>query len=102
MPLTLTRLHVRYDGEHFPEDLMFQATGDQQPFQARYVLRHPFRGDVSCEAGQRYLDSLHARRAAEAEALASLTGWSADSIARKMGPEAPRPPRPPWWKKLWQ
>src|SRR5207302_10160676 len=23
MPLTLTRLHVRYDAEHFPEDLMF-------------------------------------------------------------------------------
>jgi hypothetical protein len=102
MPLTLTRLHVRYDGEHFPEDLMFQATGDQQPFQARYVLRHPFRGEVSCEAGQRYLDSLHARRAEEAATLASLTGWSAESIARKMGPEAPRPPRPPWWKKLWQ
>ena len=40
MPLTLTRLHIRYDGEHFPEDLMFQTTGDQEPFQARYVLHH--------------------------------------------------------------
>jgi hypothetical protein len=62
VPLTLTRLHVRYDAEHFPEDLMFQQTGDQQPFQGRYVLRHPFRGEMSCEAGRAYREELAARR----------------------------------------
>jgi hypothetical protein len=37
----VTRLHVRYDGEHFPEDLVFQETSDRENFQGRYVLRHP-------------------------------------------------------------
>ena len=41
-PAFVTRLHVRYDREHFPEDLALQETGDRQSFQARYVLRHPF------------------------------------------------------------
>ena len=36
----LTRLHVRYDNAHFPEDLVFQETGDRTNFQGRYVLRH--------------------------------------------------------------
>jgi hypothetical protein len=38
----LIRLHVRYDADRFPEDLMFQETGDQQSFQGRYVMHHPF------------------------------------------------------------
>ena len=37
----LTRLHVRYDADHFPEDLTFQETADRTNFQGRYVLRHP-------------------------------------------------------------
>lgn len=101
MPLTLTRLHVRYDGEHFPEDLLFQATGDQQLFQARYVLRHPFPGASSCAAGEQYAQDLTARRRAEAVTLAQLTGWSSASIAERMGPDA-SVPSPAWWKKLWR
>ena len=38
----VTRLHVRYDAEHFPEDLVFQETGDRTNFQGRYVMRHPW------------------------------------------------------------
>ena len=103
MPLTLTRLHVRYDGAHFPEDLAFQTTGDQEPFQGRYVLRHPFRGNVSCAAGKLYTAELDKRHEAEAKTLASLTGWELDSIKLRMGPDAPRPPQPaPWWKKIWK
>jgi hypothetical protein len=37
----ITRLHVRYDAEHFPEDIMFQETADYGNFQASYILRHP-------------------------------------------------------------
>ena len=37
----ITRLHVRYDAEHFPDDLRFQETGDRSNFQGRYILRHP-------------------------------------------------------------
>ena len=35
----VTRLHVRYDKAHFPEDLVFQETADRSTFQGRYVLR---------------------------------------------------------------
>ena len=101
MPVTLTRLHVRYDSDHFPEDLMFQATGDQQPFQARYVLRHPFPGDVSCAAGKQYRRDLRERRRTEANHLAELTGWTMDDIKQRMGPDAPDD-KPAWWKSLWQ
>ena len=31
----LTRLHVRYDNAHFPEDLVFQETADRSNFQGR-------------------------------------------------------------------
>lgn len=40
----MTRLHVRYDAAHFPEDLVFQETADRSNFQARYVLRHEWQG----------------------------------------------------------
>lgn len=40
----LTRLHVRYDAVHFPEDLIFQETSDRNTFQARYILRHAWTG----------------------------------------------------------
>jgi hypothetical protein len=30
----ITRLHVRYDASHFPEDLVFQQTGDRRTFRA--------------------------------------------------------------------
>ncbi len=43
-PVMVTRLHVRYTPQTFPEDLMFQETADRENFQARYVLRHPWRG----------------------------------------------------------
>src|SRR4029077_11540640 len=40
----MTRLHVRYDAEHFPEDLVFQETADRTNFQGRYVIRHEWQG----------------------------------------------------------
>ena len=102
MPVTLTRLHVRYDGEHFPDDLAFQETGDQQPFQGRYVLRHPFRGDLSCPAGREYQKQLQVRRREEAKTLAALTGWEVSRIHTAMGKDAPDSAPPAWWKKLWR
>jgi hypothetical protein len=101
MPITLTRLHVRYDAEHFPEDLMFQQTGDQQNFQGRYVLNHPFRGQMQCGAREQYLTSVHERRRREATTLAALTGWNVEKIRARMGPDAP-PQAEPWWKSLWK
>ena len=54
----LTRLHVRYSRDKFPEDLMFQETANNQFFQGRYVLHHPFDSEVKCEAGKQYQRSL--------------------------------------------
>jgi hypothetical protein len=101
VPVMLTRLHLRYDAEHFPEDLMFQETGDAQSFQGRYVIRHPWRGNGSCPAVSDYREELVERRRKQAETLASLTGWQMSRIHQRMGGDAPDPGEPPWWRKLW-
>jgi hypothetical protein len=95
----LTRLHVRYDAAHFPEDLVFQETGDRQNFQARYVLRHPWKETASCPAADQYRRELTRRREAEAQALATLTGWPIDDVRRQMRVSAPDGRK--WWQKLW-
>jgi len=100
----LTRLHVRYDAAHFPEDLLFQETGDRGNFQARYVLRHAWTGEANCPAAQQYFEALENRRGQEVTTLASLTGWSEAEIRKKMGSDAPgnRPKPEPWYKNLWK
>src|SRR6185295_3821369 len=65
----LTRLHVRYDRDHFPEDLVFQETGDRQNFQARYVLHHPAKTG-QCDAAIAYRRELHKRQEKEAQNVA--------------------------------
>ena len=102
VPVTLTRLHLRYDAQHFPEDLVFQETGDQQSFQGRYIIRHPWRGESSCSEATAYRERLSARRRTEAETVASLTGWDIARIRSRMGPDAPHGAPIPWWKKLWR
>lgn len=69
-----TRLHVRYNRDKFPQDLMFQVTPNTENYQARYVITHPATGDFNCEAGKKYLKELKARRADEMEMLTYLTG----------------------------
>jgi len=69
----VTRLHVRYNREDYPQDLVFQQTPNKENFQGRYVVRHPAKGDFSCEAGQQYLKDLRERRVKEVEQLAELT-----------------------------
>ena len=46
----ISRLHVRYSRDKFPEDLMFQNTSNRQFFQGRYVTRHAFTGSLDCPA----------------------------------------------------
>lgn len=94
-PVFVTRLHVRYDRDHFPEDLMLQATADRQNFQGRYVLRHPYSGPASCEAATRYRDGLPRSFEVQARTLAELTGWEPDAIRRRMGRQANRFDRAP-------
>jgi len=99
----VTRLHLRYDASHFPEDLMFQETSDRSNFQGRYVLRHPWTGRTACSQATVYKETLPKRFEKEAETLANLTGWSLPDIYAKMnfnGDTSPNPPRP-WFEWLW-
>jgi hypothetical protein len=96
----VTRLHVRYDGAHFPEDLAFQQTGDRTNFQGRYVLRHPWTGSSDCDAAAEYRRQLQKRQQREAEQLAELTGWDLQKIHEKMELVLDESRRS-WWEELW-
>jgi hypothetical protein len=100
----LTRLHVRYDRDHFPEDLVFQETGDKQNYQARYVLHHPWNGSSDCEAARDYRRSLGDRREREATNLARLTGWNVNDVRKKMNLVSAENPsgEKKWWQTIWQ
>ena len=101
----ITRLHVRYDRAHFPEDLVFQQTADRTNFQGRYILHHPWPGSVSCPALHAYRAGLRVRREREAKSLATLTGWSLERIRERMKvatdwsspADSVR-----WWQGLWR
>ena len=98
----LTRLHVRYDAAHFPEDLMFQETPDRSNFQARYILHHPWTGTDECPAAITYCQQLRERHEREAQTLASLTGWNIHDIRDTMN-IASLPPgdEKKWYQRLW-
>lgn len=94
----ITRLHVRYTRDKFPEDLMFQETSNRESFQGRYILQHPFTGEVTCQAGREYKRSLPKRFEKEAQTLAKLTNWNIQEIRNKMnlGGQASTS----WWQNL--
>lgn len=71
-----TRMHVRYTRNKFPQDLFFQETPNTENFQARYVMHHPAKGDLSCAAGRDYRGDLESRRRVEVAELAALAGWT--------------------------
>ena len=93
----ITRLHVRYSRNKFPEDLMFQETSNRQQFQGRYILRHPFTGEMACEKGKEYQQSLSPRFEQETKTLSRLTAWKIEDIRKKIS----RVENQPWWRKLW-
>jgi hypothetical protein len=97
----VTRLHVRYDAERFPDDLVFQTTGDRSNFQGRYVLRHAWDGESTCEAGDAYRRALPERWEREAQTLAGLTGWDVNDIRAKMKLDDLPPPPAKWWERIW-
>ncbi len=95
----ITRLHVRYSRDKFPEDLMFQETSNRESFQGRYVLRHPFVGSTNCQAGQDYQKSLSQRYELQAQNLAKLTGWNVDDIRKKL--DVVHSQQTPFWRSIW-
>jgi hypothetical protein len=101
MPVMLTRLHVRYSADTFPEDLNFQETQDQENYQARYVMHRPWDGSpTACEGARNYFEELNKRKAGEAETLADLTGWNLADVIKKAGLTPDAQPKP-WWEGLW-
>ena len=99
----ITRLHIRYNRDKFPEDLTFKETSNQESFQGRYVLRHAFKGETLCDAGKEYQRSLRPRFEKEAQTLARLTGWNIADIRRKMNiASLPTPVEKPFWENIWK
>jgi len=80
----LTRLHVRYDRAHFPEDLVLNETKDADNFQARYIMNHLWKNGGSCDGIAKYRDMVAKRGRQEIDSVADLTGWSRDMITAEM------------------
>jgi len=102
--VVLTRLHLRYDKEHFPEDLVFQVTADRENWQARYVLHHPYSGTDECPQLAAYHRTVWDRRREEAKNYCDLTGARLDETRTRMGVaedwSAPYETAS-WWERLW-
>jgi hypothetical protein len=96
----MTRLHVRYTRDKFPEDLIFQETSNQQSFQGRYILHHAFKGEMKCEAGQEYKRALNQRFEQEAQTLAKLTSWNIKDIREKI--KINQSETTPFWRDIWR
>lgn len=86
----VTRLHAQYTKTQMPNDLIFRETRNRENFQGRYVMHHPFKGNVNCEAGQYYVSETRKRIRDEAKALAQLTGWSMSSIEKNIRKTVPK------------
>jgi hypothetical protein len=98
----LTRLHGRYDADHFPEALIFQETADRTNFQGRYILHHSWQGTETCREAEQYRASHPQRWDQEARTLASLPGWNIEDIREKMPSNGSAPEPQQWWRKLWK
>ena len=96
----ITRMHVRYSRDKFPEDLRFTETSNRQLFQGRYVIRHPYKGEIDCDAASNYQKSVRERQEKEAQTLASLTGWDINNIRGKIDFVEAKPN--PWWRVIWE
>ena len=105
----VTRLHVRYDAESFPEDLKFKQTGDRSNFQGRYILRHAYDGEMNCPEAEEYITRVNKRKETEIKTLANLTGWETGYIRTKIDSADKGGFLTPvknsddneWWNKLW-
>ena len=96
----VTRLHLRYDGETFPDDLKFIETGDRSNYQGRYVMRHAWMGETNCAAADDYFKMVDDRNVAAGNHLASLTGWDRQEIADLSG--MVELPEQKWWQRIWK
>jgi len=97
----VTRLHIRYDQETFPDDLKFIETGDRSNYQGRYVMHHAYAGDMNCSEAKDYRRMVKRRNVEAGNLLASLTGWNRQDIASSMKIDV-LPDEGKWWRKIWR
>lgn len=119
----MTRLHIRYNRDRFPEDLAFQPTSNKTNFQGRYIIRHPYTNEIgkTCAkeidqlieetdkfqnkeqllrlVSQKYSESLTKRQEQQVQNLANLTGWNIKDIRNRVDYFRLKPI--PWWRKIW-
>jgi hypothetical protein len=100
----VSRLHARYDRAHFPEDLVFQATNNRENFQGRYIMQHPYKGEMTCDAAGPYLEGVWKRQQQEAKTLADLTGWKMEDIKSRMklADSPPKSGKKKWYQNIWK
>ncbi len=85
----VTRMHFRYDKSGFQRDLLMKVTNDRENFQGRYVMSHPYEGEMSCPQARDYIKQTRRRLMTEAETLARLTGWSLRDVDRRVRRSVP-------------
>ena len=102
----LTRLHVRYDDAHFPEDLVFQETADRTNFQGRYVLRHAVdrRRDRATAAAELSPQRSAERHEQEAQRLAVADRLDRRRRSGRRWGSVDRPlvAAGRWWERIWK
>ena len=95
----INRIHVRYTRDRFPEDLQFQETANQQLFQGRYVITHPYRGEMKCKAAADYVENVRQQQEQEIQNLAELTNWKIEDIRRRVDLIEDVVNPLPWWRR---
>jgi hypothetical protein len=107
-PAFVTRLHLRYNENTFPDDLMMKISQQSKNFQTRYVMRHPFKLIEDCgEMSERYLKQLESRFKNQVINVVSLTGWKKEDVKSAMRNNGEVISKIPdesanWWQSLWQ
>lgn len=97
----ITRLHVRYNRELYPQDLRFQETPNRQFFQGRYVIRHPYKGEADCPEARDYYQRVRDRQQRNAQTLSNLTGWNLAEIQSNIDfVEIEENSSAPWWQRI--
>ncbi|MES2948108.1 MAG: DUF2330 domain-containing protein [Pseudomonadota bacterium] len=88
-PVVLTRLHVRYTSNTFPEDLMFTQTKDRQNWQTRYVVQNPYDSSVAqCTAKVGQMDCEAMCKPRVAQVLSEPTSARQSALYRDKDPLA--------------
>ena len=86
----VTRFHAQYTKNQMPKDILFKVTNNRQNFQGRYIMNQPFKGEITCAEGQRYVREKKNRMRKEEARLRQLTGWSKASITNNVLKTVPK------------